>query len=640
LGAAGKAGRVIDPMTYIAKGAGAGLSKIGDISAALKGVGNIEIPRLPDNAITLPEGAVRLPEGAVRLPEGAAIPPGGVRIPEGGAVTLPEGTALPAGAVDLGNGAVKLPEGTAVPPGAVELPEGTVKLPDDAPVLPEGTVKLPTEDGAPARYYDPEGNILDEGGNVIAKADDGPGDVVDQPGIPRDGADLPRVDSPVREPAMAGAATHVDNAGQHVRLGSDIGDLGDLGRIGDDATPAVHTGDNLPGSTADNLPGGRADNLPTNSVGPHPSTGPAANQVPGNGAGDGLPGGATDDVGASGTHVDGPAPGSGHHIPPALGDGLPGGFDDGARAGDDAATNSPPRPGDPQYGAGSTEWVPRTPEQMKWWHDEHVRLANEDPTWFNDHYDRRGHRRTAEEIVDGQYLPKLTEGTNPRWLATDDLPSAPGEQYRLPPKPVGLDSVPAHVGPKLDELADAHQKYLDLGDAQRTYEKSPTPENLEALEAAREAMGDRANNTKIGEALGEGAAKHHVIPHEFADAQWVDLMETGNGARRFDQLYRLDNGTGDFLIVEAKAPGGELDWRKGAGEEHGRKRVKQGTIEYVQTILEEMKARGGADKAIAEEMARALRREKVQYVMVQANKHTGSYAGAELNYFDLYREGR
>ncbi|MET9819928.1 MULTISPECIES: hypothetical protein [unclassified Streptomyces] len=58
------------------------------------------------------------------------------------------------------------------------------------------------------------------------------------------------------------------------------------------------------------------------------------------------------------------------------------------------------------------------------------------------------------------------------------------------------------------------------------------------------------------------------------------------------------------------------------------------------TILEEMKARGGTDKAIAEEMARALRRQKVQYVMVQANKHTGSYAGAELSYFDLYREGR
>ncbi|MGW1545289.1 hypothetical protein ACWCPM_34730, partial [Streptomyces sp. NPDC002309] len=191
----GTTAKVIDPMTYIAKGAGAGLSKIGDISAALRGVGNIDIPRLPDNAITLPEGAVRLPEGGVvRLPEGAVIPPGGIRIPEGGAVTLPEGTPLPAGAVDLGNGAVKLPEGTPLPAGAVELPEGAVKLPENTPVLPEGTVRLPTEDGAPARYYDPEGNILDESGNVLGKADDGPGDIVDQPGLPHDGADVPRVE--------------------------------------------------------------------------------------------------------------------------------------------------------------------------------------------------------------------------------------------------------------------------------------------------------------------------------------------------------------------------------------------------------------------------------------------------------------
>ncbi|MFJ1564708.1 hypothetical protein ACIOG8_10890 [Streptomyces erythrochromogenes] len=69
-------------------------------------------------------------------------------------------------------------------------------------------------------------------------------------------------------------------------------------------------------------------------------------------------------------------------------------------------------------------------------------------------------------------------------------------------------------------------------------------------------------------------------------------------------------------------------------------KVKQGTIEYVRTILEEMKARGGADKKIADQMIPALRRQKVQYVMVQANKHTGIYAGAELSYFDLYRGGR
>ncbi|MFG3659850.1 hypothetical protein ACGF8A_19760, partial [Streptomyces sp. NPDC047706] len=336
----GTTAKVIDPMTYIAKGAGAGLAKIGDISAALKGVGTIDIPALPDNAITLPEGAVRLPDGTVNLPEGAAIPAGGIKIPEGGAVRLPEGTPLPAGAVDLGNGAVRLPEGTPAPAGAVELPEGAVKLPDNTPALPEGTVKLPTEDGAPARYYDPQGNVLDENGNVLGKADDGPGDIVDQPGIPRDGADLPRVDSPVREPAMAGAATHTaDNAPHHLHLASDPTDLGDLGRTADDTTPPTRTTDNLPGSTADNLPGGTADNLPTNSVDTH---------APGNNVGENLPGGrgpATETVptregaGDAGRGQDGLPGERGEHAGHPQGAGQP----DGPHHSGDG---SDPRPGD------------------------------------------------------------------------------------------------------------------------------------------------------------------------------------------------------------------------------------------------------------------------------------------------------
>ncbi len=354
----GTTARAIDPMTYIAKGAGASLSKIGDIATSLKGVGNIDIPALPENAITLPEGAVRLPDGTVNLPEGAAVPAGGIRIPEGGAVRLPEGTPLPAGAVDLGNGAVRLPEGTPVPAGAVELPEGAVKLPDDAPALPEGTVKLPTEDGAPARYYDPDGNILDEGGNVIQKSDDGPGDLVDQPdtGTPPAGADVPRVDSPLREPAMAGAAAHTaDNAAQHIRLGDGLDDLGDIGRVGEDVpvTPAVHAGtdlpgtglgNHLPGGTADNLPGGGVgDNMPTNSVDTHTPAGTTGNQVPGAGAGDNLPGGATNDLGTGGSHSD-EASGASH------GGDNSGGADVHGSGGDDGDAAPPPRDGDPGPG--------------------------------------------------------------------------------------------------------------------------------------------------------------------------------------------------------------------------------------------------------------------------------------------------
>ncbi|MFJ9961781.1 hypothetical protein [Streptomyces avermitilis] len=259
LSAAGKAGKFIDPMTYVAKGAGAGLSKIGDIAKGLKGIGNIEIPKLPDNAITLPEGALKLPDGSVHLPEGAAIPEG-----------------------------------------AVKLPDGNFQLPHDTPAFPEGTTKLPTEPGAPAQYLDPKGNILDHQGNVVDNVDHAPTDVVDKPtgGNPAAGSDVPHTPSPVKEPALVGAGSHTadnaahvgDNAGQTVRLGDSLdNNLGDVGRTGDNAgTPTVHAGDNLPGQAGHDLPGGNVgDNLP----------GGSADHLPGGTAGDHLPGGRADDVG-------------------------------------------------------------------------------------------------------------------------------------------------------------------------------------------------------------------------------------------------------------------------------------------------------------------------------------------------------
>ncbi|PAZ12438.1 protein phosphatase [Streptomyces sp. SA15] len=70
LSVAGKAGHIIDPMTYVAKGAGAGLSKIGDIAKGLKGVGNIDIPTLPDGAVSLPDGRLMDPNGNLVAPNG------------------------------------------------------------------------------------------------------------------------------------------------------------------------------------------------------------------------------------------------------------------------------------------------------------------------------------------------------------------------------------------------------------------------------------------------------------------------------------------------------------------------------------------------------------------------------------------
>ncbi|MGW2106871.1 hypothetical protein [Streptomyces sp. NPDC001948] len=276
LSVAGKAGKVIDPMTYIAKGAGAGLSKIGDITKGLKGIGNIEIPRLPDDAITLPEGSLKLPDGTFHLPEGAAIPEGGVK-----------------------------------------LPDGNVKFPDDVPLLPENATKLPTHSDVPVQYFDHDGNLLDENGGIVQHADDAPKE--GSPSIPRTDTGAPHAGTPVREPVLTGVGAHTADVSAHVgddaiRLGSD---LGDTGRLADDL-PGTRSGDHLPGGHAgDHLPGGHANDLGHGPSAGHEPPGP-------------RPGGHSD--GPGGTHPGGDGPGGPHDpTPPHHNDHGPNGHaDDGA----------------------------------------------------------------------------------------------------------------------------------------------------------------------------------------------------------------------------------------------------------------------------------------------------------------------
>ncbi len=147
-------------MTYVSKAAGAGLSKIGDIAKGLKGIGKIDIPKLPDNAITLPEGSLKLPDGTVHLPRGCPHPAG-----------------------------------------ATKLPNGTIELPHDTPVLPEGTTKLPSVEGSPAQYMDPHGNLLDHQATSSSTPTRPPTDIVDKP-PPGRGHPRPQVRTPPRTPCL------------------------------------------------------------------------------------------------------------------------------------------------------------------------------------------------------------------------------------------------------------------------------------------------------------------------------------------------------------------------------------------------------------------------------------------------------
>ncbi|MEV4877208.1 hypothetical protein [Streptomyces cyaneofuscatus] len=198
---ANKASRIVDPSTYLFKGAGLGLTKISDVMAGLKGSGAVEIPPLPDHIYTLPEGGFRLADGTVHLPAG-----------------------------------------TAIPAGAVRLPDGTVKLPEGTVPLPEGTVRNPFDQGAP--YVSRDGHLYNEDGSIAQRADQSPKGV---------DAETSRVDTSLSEPALVGAGRVGADSGNkplHVSNGLD-----DANRAGSNTSDRLPASNETPGAK----PGGHAD---------------------------------------------------------------------------------------------------------------------------------------------------------------------------------------------------------------------------------------------------------------------------------------------------------------------------------------------------------------------------------------------
>ncbi|MCX4734852.1 ADP-ribosyltransferase [Streptomyces sp. NBC_01363] len=306
LSVAGKAGKVIDPMTYIAKGAGAGLSKIGDITKGLKGIGNIEIPKLPD-------GSVQLPDGRLLEPNGNLVTPNGVidttPIPHD---TVPHTSGLPSSwqiqqpvpsGVHAGGGFDHVPGGA---PGHV--PNGSFgPAPahfDPASHVPGGTPNhVPNGSFGPApAHFDPAGHVPGHvpggvGGHVptdhfpTGAGHDIPGHTAPGHDLPT-GAHGPGHDVPGSNPHTTDAP-HTpghDGPGAHGHDGSHGGghDGSHSGGHADDAAAhgddAAHVGDHgghvdPHGAAGDALHG--ADDATT--AGHHGADGPG-----GGGAGDGF----------------------------------------------------------------------------------------------------------------------------------------------------------------------------------------------------------------------------------------------------------------------------------------------------------------------------------------------------------------
>ncbi|WP_086792930.1 hypothetical protein [Streptomyces thermovulgaris] len=247
-------------------------------------------------------------------------------------------------------------------------------------------------------------------------------------------------------------------------------------------------------------------------------------------------------------------------------------------------------------------------------------------------------------MVDGQLLPKLVEKPGGGWMAADDMPYANPEKYHLTPLERGRDTVPPENLKHLDEVSAKRIAGMQLTNAEKAFEETPSAETAKALADAQEnfnkVVGEGVpNNSKLGEILGEEAARRHMLlQKEFEGASEItDLPETANGSKRFDQLWRDKDG--NLIIVEAKGPNAKLEWRQGNGERDRGTMVKQGTIEYVRTILADMDDRAifsPKDAKYAEEIREGIENKTLRYVLVQAVENDGKYAGAELKYFKIF----
>ncbi|GHH37281.1 hypothetical protein [Streptomyces candidus] len=574
LSVAGKAGRVIDPTTYVFKaGAYTGI-KIGDLFGSLKNAKQVDVG-LPPGTIELPEGTLRNADGTVTLPADAAPPKG-----------------------------------------AVAQPNGTYTLTDDA--VPAGSLRNPDGSGT---YLTPGGDVINGKGEVLARVEDAPGDVVNTPATR---AETPNTPSRAEAPSTPSRAETPAPKRVLVSVGADTPRAahGGTGQLGD----VAGVGDNTPRNSVGTVGGGRAGgSLPDDSI-----------DVGGRGGSHDLPGRAGAASGGGGDDFVRGGEGGVDSVGPA--DDLPG------RTADEGAHADGGRPAPGQEGG-----QPLDParEIMR----RQVDLANSNPEWFKEHYRSNGYRRFASREVFGQRLPTLVRDLldSSKWMSKSDLPPAVGASYVAPEPHKGyaanlggdaLDELNKQAAVRHQAIAEDRLAEARMDRAEADYAVNPTEELAAARDAAEADHSPiHGNSRKQSEVFGEMVTEHHAIPEHFPGYTRVDDGAFGNN--RFDQVYVDQNG--NFVVAEAKgSTGASLGDRIG----HSGKRVEQGTREYFETILDEMKKRANKKRDVVELKLQADLRQaldadppKVRYVLVKADStKAGSYAGYQMKEFNIKKK--
>ncbi|UGQ14485.1 hypothetical protein LO772_13380 [Yinghuangia sp. ASG 101] len=599
---AARVGTIIDPMTYVAKGLGAGLNGLTKISTVTGKL--IDLTALK---------AIELPDGTFRLPDNIELPPAGKPLPE-----LPPGT----NAVELPDNSVRLPDGsTLLPDGTLKPPDGINQTPDTIPVELSAADRA-LLDGTPPDLVEVGANQVPTG--VTAHVGDGlpggatPGDlpggvVPDVPGgaVPNvPGGTVPHVPGggpplgPTAEFAPPGGSGLPETpGGPHPPTGT--------GPLGDGPVP---TGTNLvdnglPTTPGHDLPTGPGNDLPT-------------------GLGDDLPAGWGDDLPA----------GLGDDLPTGLGDDLPTGLGDDLPATPDHDLPTTPddyRPGtDPNGPEPPKPDEHSTPEQQKTWDEYWVNRANTEGRWPSDYYKANGHRFAADSGV-----PKIHwDFDTHKWVPTSKLPTPLPPKYLPDAIPPGtrqaLDGQPQLS--TLDDLAAKRHQAIewdsnaakDLTDTKSAYDANPTPENLHNFEMAEAIYKTRHTEmSRFSEDFGEAAAEQ-VIPDHYKGATQQPLGGPPNGNHQFDQVWKTPEGK--YVVIEAKSSTGTS---LGARTTLDGARVSQGTRAYFDDIIARMELRGETD--LAGKLKAALDAKQLDYIVVKGKPDGATYGGYTMRKFNI-----
>ncbi|MFF8693619.1 hypothetical protein ACF08W_15595 [Streptomyces sp. NPDC015144] len=569
---AGKAGRVVDPMTYIFKGAGAGLSKISDVMTGLKGLGKFEVPKIDvDGAFALPEGAVHLPDGTVHLPSGSTVPDG-----------------------------------------AIKLPDGNIRLPEGTTTLPPGTVKLPVD--GPPQFMDPKGNIYDAAGDITQHAKDAP------TGRPDAGADLPRTDAPNMDSPATAAVPERELVGvggrggdDAIRLGSDISDPVHLPEHGPDHAPGGHAGDHMPSNRLDDTPGGGRTDGPS-----------------GHGDTDG-PSGHTD--GPGGGHHEPPYVNSGGHVPDTPGAGGPGGAAHGA---DDAAQPAHPdgrQMTAEEVKAKQDEFIRRANDPDKTWFDQYYRIDGHRHS-IHTRIDGVELPILAKDS-DGSWISKneLPSAPGAVKYGTDPLTrgSTPVDQIdhlddvaRDRKVSVELSNAErAHkAGPTEQTLAEverARQQFIDHFDDQTSNNSSYS-----------ERLGEDAARLHVIPERFEGAVEQPLPKTPNGANMFDQLYRRPDGklliieakAPKSGLIWRKGKGQASKLMVQQ-------------GTRHYLETILFEMEARPDLYVTDATGKVWTNADLVAELRPALRDGNLEYAMVKASEGKGSYAGAVLEYFKI-----